>query len=250
MQELAIDVRQYGEPDGIKDNIAYSCSLGLPELQPAPVTHGGRVVIVGSAPSLKDNIESIREEKAPIIAVKGAYDYLRDHGITPDAYLSVEPRYRPVKNPSKDSVYLLSSRVHKSVFDELKGHHILLWHSWSDESNEVPSGKISIGGGSTSGLRAVNVAYVLGFRQITFYGMDSCLGESGEKRVDQDPLKNSVKTIPVIVGGNKFTCNMAMAAQAQDFQNIYEVMDVTMEVKGGGLLAAILEERRKQGLPV
>ena len=44
---------------------------------------------------------------------------------------------------------------------------------------------------------------------------------------------------------------MAMAAQAQDFQNIWSVMpDIHIESVGPGLLTAIIEERINQGLPV
>lgn len=246
MRELSIDVSQYGEPEGIQENIKYALSLNLQELQPAPCCHGGRIAIVGSGPSLEEHIEDIRNETCPVLAVKGAYDYLRERGITPDLYLSVEPRYRPIKNPSKDTFYLLASRVNKKMFDDLKDYPILLWHSWSI-NDEAPAGKLAIGGGSTSGLRAVNVAYVLGYRKITFYGMDSCLGKSGEKRVGQDPLSDHVEKTDVIVGDESYLCNMAMAAQAQDFQNIYDVMDISMEVKGGGLLAAIQKERQRLG---
>jgi hypothetical protein len=47
----------------------------------------------------------------------------------------------------------------------------------------------------------------------------------------------------------KFTCNAAMAQQANEFQMIYSVMpEITVEAKGPGLIAAIIEERRKMAL--
>lgn len=254
MQPLSIDVRQYGMPEGIDENIRHSLSLGLPELQIGLLKHDGAAVIVASGPSVKNHLEEIRQEQEkgrPVLAVKGAYDFLRKHDITPDLYCSVEPRYRPIEKPSKRSAYLLASRVNRQLFDDLKGYSVYLWHSWSDEdSMGMLKHKFCIGGGSTSGLRAINVLYLLGFRKLRLYGFDSCLGERGEKRVDQDPLGDEVKRIDVIVGGRRFVCNMAMAAQAQDFQHIYSVMpDLSMETIGSGLIPAILDERRKQGLP-
>ena len=263
MQELAIDVRQYGEPEGIAENIEYSLSLGLPELQMAPAVHDGTMVICGSGPSLGDHLDEIIDHKIqgrPICGIKGAYDYLADRSITPNLYCSVEPRYRPVKNPQKESVFLLSSRVNKQVFDDLKDHAILLWHSWSgDDKYDLPD-KMMIGGGTTSGLRMVNVAYILGYRKIVLYGFDSCLGLRGEKRIDQEPLGAEVETTDVIVGrevddegnvtrmGKRYVCNMAMAAQAQDFQFLYNIMpDIHIECAGDGLIAAIIEERKRQG---
>lgn len=252
MRELAIDVAQYGLPEGIAENIAYSATLGLPELNAFTEAHDKTIIVAGSGPSLAWHIDKLREDKKKgieICAVKGAYDYLRGRGITPEYYLSVEPRYRPVENPSHETVYLLSSRVNQKMFDDLDDFNVVLWHSWSDQDEvELDPDKMHIGGGSTSGLRAVNVFYVKGYRKVKFYGMDSCLGMRGEKRVDQEPLADHVSKTNVIVGEREFLCNMAMAAQAQDFQSIYDVMpDISIECCGDGLISAIIEERKKQG---
>jgi len=252
MKPLNIDVTQYGTVEGISENIRYALSLGLDELQMAPCKHDGSFIVVGSGPSLEfqiDNIRSEQEAGRPICAVKDAYDYLVSHGITPNLYISVEPRYRPVKNPSKSSAFLLASRCHPDMFRDLKGYCVYLWHSWSEEDDkDLLKAKMCIGGGSTSGLRAVNVGYCLGYRKIIMYGMDSCLGVKGEKRVSQLTLGKQVSKTNVIVGDKEFICNMAMAAQAQDFQHIYTVMpDLSIQVKGGGLLSAIIEERKKKG---
>ena len=73
----------------------------------------------------------------------------------------------------------------------------------------------------------------------------------GEKRIGQGKLDDRVKTVDVIVGETTFTTNMAMAAQATDFQMLWEVMpDIHICVKGNGLLAKIVEERKKRGLPI
>ena len=103
-----------------------------------------------------------------------------------------------------------------------------------------------IGGTSTSGLRAVNLAYYMGFRKVAMYGMDSCNAPDGiTKRIDGSLTG---QTVPVIVDGQTFIANVAMAQQAEDFQKIWVMMpDMKVEVFGGGLLAAILEARRKRG---
>lgn len=255
MQPLRVNVAQYGLPEGIKENIQHSLSLGLPELQLGVLKHDGTFVLCASGPSIADHIEDIRQHKADgktICAVKGAYDFLRGHGITPDLYLSVEPRYKPVLNPSEDTAFLLSSRCNQKLFEDLKGQRIYLWHSWSHEDgSEFLKGKACIGGGTTSGLRAVNVAYLLGFRKFKWYGMDSSLGKKGEKRVGQDTLSTDVKTIEVMVeeNGPVFISNMAMAAQAEEVQTLYNVMpDITVDVVGTGLIPAMWEKRKQMGL--
>lgn len=53
-----------------------------------------------------------------------------------------------------------------------------------------------IGGGTTSGLRAISLFYVLGYRQFELFGFDSC--NDGELlRVNGDGLKDGDKLIEV-----------------------------------------------------
>lgn len=258
MQPLKIDVSAYGTNDEIKNNIHYSLSLGLTELGLSPCKNDGTFVIVGSGPTLKDHIQHISKENLagrPLCAVNGAHDYLIEHGIIPDLFLTTDPRPMPHnldrRNPR--TVYLIASRSHPETLNLLRGCNVMLWHAWMDQAETdelLHQKKIGIGGGTTSGLRAINVAYVLGFRKVHLYGLDSCLDEKGQKRVGEGPMSDEVKTIDVHVGGRKFICNMAMAQQADDFQSVYDVMpDMKITSFGDGLITAIIEERKKKGLP-
>ena len=256
LQPLKVNVSQCGLPEGIGENIQHSLSLGLPELQVGLLKHDGTFVLCASGPSIANHVDEIKQDQEngkTLCAVKGAYDFLRGHGITPDLYLSVEPRYKPVLDPSEETAFLLASRCHKQMFEDLKSFRVYLWHSWSiEDGTEHLMGKPLIGGGTTSGLRAVNVGYLLGFRKFKWYGMDSSLGEQGEKRVGQDPLSDFVKQYEVIVGEENptvYRTNAAMAAQANEAQVIYNVMpDISVSVIGEGLIPAIWKERQKRGL--
>ncbi len=252
MIPLQIDVSQFGTAEANAEHIRSALSRGLQELGPALVQHDGNFVIVGSGPSMPSFLEEIREERRlgrPICAVNGAHDYLVENGLEPDLFLTVDPRPMPqnLKLKNGRTIYLLASRVNPEVFDHLADKRVVLWHSWSRaEECKAHEGKFSIGGGTTSGLRSINVGYVMGFRKFTLYGLDSCLDSSGNKRFDGS---KSGKTIDVICGGRKFLCNYAMAQQAQDFWQIYDVMpDITIEAKGDGLIAAEIAELRKRGL--
>ena len=251
MHELELKADQYGTPEGIGENIKYALSLGLAGLKPAICSHDGTFVIVGSGPTVKNYVEEIREESKtrPICAVKGAYDFLIENDIIPTFYLSVEPRIRPVNHPHKDSLFLLATRCDPAVFKALKDYTIIPWNAWGNEDENVfIEGQIAYGGGPTSGVRSISIGYALGFRQFHIYGLDSCL-TNNEKRIDQGSIHNDVTTIPVIVGGREFICTMAMADQANNFQELYEfIPDVHIESFGDGLITAIIEERKKAGM--
>jgi len=216
-------------------------------------------VIAASGPSLPKFVEDIRQEQLngrPICAINGAHDFMIENGITPQLFLSTDPRTTIIPNVSKpqiDTIYLLASRCHPELFDHLKDYKVMLWHAWSDEPEcrvWQEKQKYGIAGGTTSGLRAINVAYVLGFRRFVLYGMDSCLADDKDtKRFSGEKVGKAWRT-DVIVGGKRFWCNGAMAQQATEFQQLYNYMpELTIEAKGDGLIAAIIEERKKRGYP-
>ena len=265
MKPLDVKVEQFGAVEGISDNIKYALNLGLEELPLGLVRHDGTFVIVGSGPSVVSQLENIRAEyKAgrPICAVNGANDFLLENDIVPSIFLTVDPRAMTGVNPRphvnnlkhlhQNTIYALASRVHPTTFDHVKDHKVVLWHCYGEENeNELLKGHLMVGGGTTSGLRAISFGYIQGFRLFHLYGMDSCLGEKNEKRYNTESLIDTVTTIGVKTeGGKEFLCNMAMAAQANEFQNLWDrIPDLHVKVYGGGLLAAIIEERNQRGLP-
>lgn len=254
LKPLKVGVQQYGTAEANEGNIRASLSRGLPELSPALCAHDGHLVIVGSGPSLPlfaDELKAEREKGRPIVAIKGSHDFLCENGIEPDLFVSVEPRPRleNVKHKNPNTIYLLASRCSPELFDHLKDCKVMLWHSWSYEKEcEVFKGRMGIGGGTTSGVRAINVGYVLGFRKFILYGMDSCLAE--DKSTKRFTGEKAGQIVDVVVGDRKFWCNAALAQQANEFQTLYQVMpDITIEAKGDGLISAILAERRRLGYP-
>lgn len=257
MHRLAISVRATGTAEELCGNIRSALARGLPEIQPALCSHDGTFVVVGSGPSLPKFLDEIRAERAkgrPILACNGAHDFLCEHGLEPDLFLSIDPRDTIVANTSRKNAhttYLLASRCCPQLFDHLSEHKIVLWHSWgTDAENAAFEHRFRIGGGTTSGTRAIYMGYVLGYRRFNVYGLDSCLADDGvTKRFSGE---KSGKIWPIFVGENKrqFLANGAMAQQAQEIQLLTEVLpDATFDFKGPGLIAAIWEERKRLGMP-
>lgn len=252
-----LNVSQFQAADQNLGAIRANMARGLQEFKPSFVQHDGHMVIAGSGPSLPAFIEEIRAERAkgrPILAVNGAHDLLCEHDITPDLFVTVDPRdlRHNLRRKNDATIYLLASRVAPEVFEHLRGCRIVLWHAQGHPA-EMPAFEgttvARIGGGSTSGTRAIALAYLLGFRHMVLYGMDSCNNEKGQKRFDSG---TQFKTASFVLGGRTFTCSVAMAQQAQEFQeSTYAWMPgLHLEVKGDGLIAAIIEERRKAGFRV
>ena len=251
MQPLEITVQAAGTAEELCSNIRSALGRGLPELTLAPIKHDGHIVLVASGWSMPDYIDEIKAHRRagrPIVAVKAAHDFLVENGVNPDMWVNLDPRDRTngIQRLNDYTVYMPASRCPPSTFDYLKGRKVLLWHSWAEgpEMDAIGPGKLAVGGGTTSGLRAVNIGYLLGFRKFTMYGYDSCNRADGVKRFTGDVTGPA---IDVFVGGptgKKFSCNMAMAQQANEFQKLFDVMgDITVDVKGPGLIAEIMRVR-------
>ena len=251
MQPLEITVQAAGTPEELVSNIKSALGRGLPELTLAPIKHDGHIVLVASGWSMPDYIDEIKAHRKagrPIVAVKAAHDFLVENGVNPDMWVNLDPRDRTngIQRLNDHTVYMPASRCPPSTFDYLKGRKVLLWHSWAEgpEMAAIGPNKLAVGGGTTSGLRAVNIGYLLGFRNFTLYGYDSCNRADGVKRFTGDVTGPA---IDVFVGGptgKKFNCNMAMAQQANEFQKLFDVMgDITVDVKGPGLIAEIMRVR-------
>lgn len=246
---------QLPPPADAREHIVSALERGLPEFQPALFPHDGIMVVVGSGPSLPSFIDEIREERAkrrPILAVKDAHDLLCEHGIEPDIFVSVEakPKLENVQARNDRTVYMLSSRCSPRLFDWLAEKKLLLFHTYTDKEGSLAelAGRQIIGGGTTSGLRAVTLGYLMGFARFVLYGFDSCLSLDRRKRFKGPPMAPE-QTVDRILRGRRFICNGAMSMQADEFQEYYGMFpDISFEVKGDGLLAAIVAERKRLGL--
>jgi uncharacterized Rossmann fold enzyme len=254
MIPLSLHVKPAGTVEGIRANVQAALARNLPEMAPGIVAHDGTMVVVGSGPSMPEHVEEIRAERElgrPIFAVKGAHDFLCKAGLQPDLWLCVDPRDRAylLEEANDYTTYLISSRCDASMFEALSNRRVLLVHTWAKEEHcEEYNGKLLIGGGTTSGLRAITVSYILGFRKIVLYGFDSCVAKDrSTKRFTGEGVEKH-KLIDVIVDGRRFWTNGAMAQQANEFQTYYQVMPgLQIEAKGDGLIAAILKARKRRG---
>lgn len=240
-------------------NIRSALTRGLPEIRQQEPPGNGDVAIVGSAPSVAGEIESLRrmrELRIPIVAIRDAHDWLISQGIVPDYALSVdpsEPAAECFKNPHKDVCYLPASQSHPKMLDYLvrakPKPQVTLWHAHihgDKEDPRAPKIKFWIGGSTTSGLRAIVVFYVLGFRTFHLFGMDSCLSGNNLRvnGTSLDPNDQSFRvTLP---SGESYMTNPRMAQQAITFQNCYEHLpDATFIGYGQGLLQGIIRQRAR-----
>lgn len=214
-------------------------------------------VIVGGGPSMRDSLQAIKDHRKrglKVITVNNALSYLHDRGITPDAHVMLDAREENlsmVQNAPKSVRYFLASQVHPCVFDALSGHDVVLWHNgmgsgdelleiikpWFDEGpDQKPC--VLVPGGGTVGLRAINLAWLSGYKKVHLYGFDSCYQDGAHHAYGQS-LNDGEPTQEVVMADKAYICARWMIRQAAEFQQQYQYLrdrGVKVIAHGKGLI--------------
>lgn len=271
MQPLKIIAKCVADFHQIKTNAEYCMKLGLSIFCPSLEPNNLEAVLVGSAPSILKQVASLRKRRRNknclIFGIKGGHDFLLKNKIQPDFGIAVDPLPKIVKEnfllDSKKCVYFIASQCDPSLFDGLlkRKKDIVIWHlltdsllKWSKELGSPIYEHYMIPGGSTSGLRAICLAFGMGFRKFHLYGFDSCL-QGDLRKVNGEMCKNTEEkpdaVIKLNVAGKEFRADKAMAAQAQEFQdllnNIAKADQIKVKAYGQGLIQTICKERYREG---
>lgn len=166
-------------------NILVNVKRNHPRLQKLPefkkLKGNYPIALVGGGPSLKDYIDQVKEYKT-IFVCGSSHDYVRQYGIVPRYAGICDPDPVSInyyKNPHPETTYLVASGCDPKIFEHLKDFPIAMWHCHSDDYNDklmqIEPNYEGVGGGCTIGLRAVCIAVMLGYKNIDFFGFDSCL---------------------------------------------------------------------------
>jgi len=206
---------------------------------------------------MKDHVEAIKNHRrrgSTIVTVNNALAYLVDRGITPNAHVMLDAREENVSfvaNAPKETRYFLASQVNPCVFDALKGYKVVLWHSGMHDGTELMSivqpwfdegpGQrpvVFVPGGGTVGLRALNLAWLSGYRKIHLYGFDSSY-EDGSHHAYSQSLNDADSTLSIALADKTYVCAPWMARQAMEFQENYLALrnqGIRIWVHGRGLI--------------
>lgn len=228
--------------DDIKRNVEYALTLGLPELPYSCEPHDDEVCIVGGGPSVRSAISLLRAKRncgSVIWALNGAGLWLAENGIEPDAtwLLDARPENVGFIPPAPTATFFIASQCHPDVFRATEGCNVVLYHT--DACRDyVPIDTTLVGGGSTVGLKAMAGAYMLGYKHICLFGMDSCYSGDDHHAFPQS-MNDGETVLEPVIGGKKFRASAWMVQQAIEFQHMAnEIVDngVSVAAHGAGTM--------------
>jgi hypothetical protein len=224
------------------DQIKASTAKYKTFVEPKP-KHERRAILACYGPSLKDYIEKLKEEAADcdVVSVSGSHDYLIENGIIPKYHVECDPRpHKAVQvTPQKGIQYLLAASCHGDLFAKMDGMDVRLWHAEEhirvrDElKNEAPN----ISGGGSVGLRSIGVLYVMGYRNLTIYGMDCSFEDEGKtQHAGKHAGKIQTTCVTKIEDRHFVTSPVLMTYAASFFDMKKHRPDLNVRLYGDGLL--------------
>ncbi len=237
------------------EQMAIALKQGYPMLEKRKGFLEDKLTIVAYGPSLRETWRQIRWLKQPILTVSGAHGFLIERGITPDCHVDMDPRPHKaqlLKCASDETFYLMASCCHPDFWELLNGHEVHLWHLINGDDLETvdwvqanhPEGSSSmIGGGSSVGQRAMNVAAALGYRRFDVFGMDCSFGPYSQ-HAGWHP-NPALMTQPLKVGNKVFDTSPQMVQAAKEMEIFLRTMDVEVMFHGEGLMQHIAREVRR-----
>lgn len=216
---------------------------GLPEITNLP-PHHERLYIACSGPSLLDTWEELKPHNGQIWALNSAFDWLCKRGVRPDVGVCLAPENAILdyfQEMQKDDVFLFACQTHPDLIDRAidRGAQVVLWSTKHPEGWNMPVGKGPlVYGGGTVGSRSLDLAYVLGFRDVHILGMDACLSPDGRISVETPIYEDRRKDLRIfMINGRAFVALPSHARQVEDFAPILrplQGMEVTLY--GDGML--------------
>lgn len=215
---------------------------GLEEIISGEVT-ATPLYIVCSGPSLRETWHELIAADGCIWALNGAFDWLKDRYIVPDYGVCLAPENEILnyfRNIRRGNRFLFAMQTNPKLVDRaLKcGGQVMFFHCAHPEEWKLPGKEPRVFGGGTVGSRAIDLAYVMGYRNIHILGNDACLSDDGLISVDRpmpDDRRNDLRTF--FVNGRAFVALPSHARQVEDFASVLRHLNgVNITLYGDGML--------------
>ncbi len=232
--------------DEITANVKANSARDVPWVAAAE-PHSRPAILVGGGPSAADHIDDIRALKAAggvVFAMNGASRWLASKGIAVDYQVisDAKPVTATLIDPDSGA-QLIASQVNPKTMDAAP--RPLIWHFASDDIEDcLPPEKVRsggyalIGGGSTTGICALCLAYAMGHRSHHVFGFDSS-HRAGAGHAYAQPMNDGIPIVDVTWAGRTFIASVSMKLQADRFQITAKALQeegAALHVYGDGLL--------------
>lgn len=225
-------------PDArLRKHTAWAMRQGYPEVPEGP-ERPEVVNIVASGPSaLSAPLDGLTA------AVNGSLKLFTDQGLSPTWWAGCDPQRAMVgflRHPPPLTTYLVASKCDRVVFRALRRRRVLLWHI-----DDVPGHDWAVPTATTITLTALSLLRRMGFRRFRTWGWDGCYLDGLDHATKQRHAGNDIR---MDVGDQTFRTTTTWALEAQDAVVQLQSADYMVDVRGPGMIGAILRALSPQSM--
>lgn len=218
-------------------NLEANLAHKLPSFSALRDTRQGEVMLVSGGPSVDAQLPMIREMAArgvPLMVIERMYPWATKHGlkveyvVSLDASEGVQEGFTAMQ---PDVTYLFLAATHPALFELVKDEKVYIWSGVSGTTPEAASvwqrndydRLLIVNTGGSVGLASINLAVMLGFRDLHLFGLD-CMVPSPEQAYATGIAGESVPRsyMEVEVNGETVLTCTPFLAFAQQFFEIVE----------------------------
>jgi hypothetical protein len=231
LPEIAFDVRVPVDDAGLVANVRHALSLGLPELRDFEYPWREPINVVASGPS---SLRAPLEGKT--VAVNGA---LRLFKTPPTYWAGCDPQPEMadfLTDAPAETIYLVASKCHPSVFEALRGRRVVLWHLDDEATYPLIGDRFPVVPWSSVTACMAELFARMGFREFHFWGWDACYLDGLDHAL---PQRHAGESVTVNVGGKDYQTTTTWAAESQGAVHLFTGFPFPVHIHGPGMLAAI-----------
>lgn len=235
MKPITFDVKTPRSGAVLRWNTAQALALDLPSATPEPKALR---IIAGGPTALEAPLHG-----GDTLALNGA---LRLYGETgPTYWAACDPQECVadfVRSAPRNTIYLVAAQCHPSVFAALEGRDVRVWNVDCPDTRSLTPDGVPTAVSIT--LVAMQLMARLGYRRFETWGWDGCYFDGKSHASEQ---AHNADDITVRLEGREglFETTSTWAAEAQDAVTLLATADFKVDVKGGGMFAAILDAKLK-----
>ena len=208
-------------------NTAHCKSRGLPTAK-----NGGhsRLAVIGGGHSILDKIDELRNFDGDRWIVAGAYYWCEENGID-GAFFNIDPQPFIADLCRGADKAILASCSHPSVFDSLAGASV---HTF----DLISEGEM-INHGSSAATAIPVLSVQCDYREIVFYGCDSCYERGGATHA----YENAPDKYGMVIecNGQTFYTSPQLLLQAEYLSTMIRVAPHVFKEQSGGFLGAMVK---------
>ena len=214
------------------------------------------LAIVAGGPSLKRRWPELYRY-TDVLALNGAYRFLLERDVVPKYFMMLDARKENLsflQHPCHQTRHFLAAQCHPECFDALQAYDTTLYLTVLPGTLEAVEGinkpRVQIAGTvGTVGIKALCLAYALGYREVHLFGYDSSYEDS--HHAFEQRLNDDTPTIDIHLEGKRYITAPTFAHQAAEFCEFAAGLSrdhgMSIELHCDGLLPHMVDYSNRMG---